>query len=299
MAMGMLVSELLTYWLNKLWLTSRRAIVPVVDEYIVRIDATLAAGNRLMMGKLVEETVSVFANSDSNIKIGLDRYKARAMSLSSEPIFDDKGDLEKLRGKLVCLKESQRRDLEANPARLALSAVDENLDECEHLLLSGQEEEVQPFVDRIVQVYGGEIKNISVGLRGYGFESETSTFRDDLLYIRDHLKHYRAKVASGFAKSASRTANIQSNAVNHNSVENVLTITQAAEQVQAIPCNVLDDELKKELELLLLDLDMSKGKSKQDAEGKLGKVLGWLTDKGVDVALAALPYVLNVLQTLV
>ena len=75
--------------------------MPVVDEYIVRIDAALAAGNRLMMGKLVEETVSVFANSDSNIKIGLDRYKARAMSLSSEPIFDDKGDLEKLRGKLV------------------------------------------------------------------------------------------------------------------------------------------------------------------------------------------------------
>ena len=56
--------------------------------------------------------------------------------------------------------------------------------------------------------------------------------------------------------------------------------------------------MKSELKLLLLDMDSARGKSKKAAEGKLKKVLDWLADKGVDVALAALPYVLNVPQML-
>lgn len=89
---------------------------------------------------------------------------------------------------------------------------------------------------------------------------------------------------------------MHANAVNQNSIENVLTVTQMAEQIQAIPESVLSEDLKSELKLLLLDMDSARGKSKKAAEGKLKKVLDWLADKGVDVALAALPYVLNVPQ---
>lgn len=120
-----------------------------------------------------------------------------------------------------------------------------------------------------------------------------------MCYIKDQLRHYRAKLAADFAKSAQNSFNIHANAVNQNSVENVLAITQIAERIQEIPDSVLNKDLKNELKLLLLDMDSAKGKSKKDAEGKLKKVLGWLADKGVDVALATLPYVLNVLQTLV
>ena len=150
----------------------------------------------------------------------------------------------------------------------------------------------------MVQVYQGDIETIAVGLSGYGYGLENATYQEDLLYIKDQLRHYRAKLAADFAKSAQNSFNIHANAVNQNSVENVLTITQTAEQIQGIPDSVLNEDHKNELKLLLLDMDSAKGKSKKDAEGKLKKVLGWLTDKGVDVALAALPYVLSVLQTL-
>lgn len=56
--------------------------------------------------------------------------------------------------------------------------------------------------------------------------------------------------------------------------------------------------MKNELKALLFDLESNKNGSKKEAEGNLGKVLSWLSGKGVDVAIAALPYIASVLQTL-
>ena len=268
------------------------------DEYIGKIDAALATGDAREMGELVKETVSVFANADSHIKAGLDRYRNRVIVPGQQVVYDSKGDLAKLRGKLVCLREAELKDLEADPVRFAFAGVDDDLAECNRLLEHGEETEARSFIDRMVQVYQDDIKTIAVGLSGDGYGPENATYKEDLGYIKDQLRHYRVKLAAGFAKGTQNSFNIHASAVNQNSVENVLTITQTAEQIQEIPDSVLNEALKNELKLLLLDMDSAKGKSKKDAEGKLKKVLGWLTDKGVEVALAALPYVLNVLQTL-
>lgn len=56
--------------------------------------------------------------------------------------------------------------------------------------------------------------------------------------------------------------------------------------------------MKNELKALLFDLESNKNGSKKEADGNLSKVLSWLSDKGVDVAIAALPYIASVLQTL-
>ena len=268
------------------------------DEYIGRIDEALTVGDEREMGELVKEIVAVFANADQHIKVGLDRYISRVIAVGQQVVYDNKGDLAKLRGKLVCLREAELRELEADPARLAFAGVDDDLAECSRLLEHGTEAEARSFVDRMVQVYQDDIKTIIVGLSGYGLGQEDATYQEDLGCIRDHLRHYRVKLAAYFAKGAQNSVSVHASAVNQNSIENVLTITQMAEQIQAIPESVLSEDLKNELKLLLLDIDSARGKSKKDAEGKLKKVLDWLADKGVDVALAALPYVLNVLQTL-
>lgn len=268
------------------------------DEYISKINEALTADDVRDMGELVKETVSVFANADQHMKAGLDRYRSRAVVPGQKVVYDNRGDLVKLRGKLASLRETELKDLEADPVRLAFSGVDDDLAECSRLLECGEEAQARSFIDRMVQVYQGDINTIAVGLSGYGYGPENATYQEDLLYIKDQLRHYRAKLAADFAKSAQNSFNIHANAFSQNSVENVLTITQAAEQIQEIPDSVLNESLKNELKLLLLDMDSAKGKSKKDAEGNLKKVLGWLADKGVDVALAVLPYVLNVLQTL-
>ena len=135
-------------------------------------------------------------------------------------------------------------------------------------------------VDRMVRVYEVDIKNFAVGLSGYGFGSEEENLRGDLELILGHLKHYRAKIARESVSGNMNTVNVQASAVNQNSVTNVLTITQVAEQVQSIPEKRFGRRPQKELKCLLLDLEAVKNKPKKEAESRLQKVLAWMSDKG-------------------
>ena len=268
------------------------------DIYIAKIDAALNDYDDTVAGTLVKEVVSVFAGEDEQIKFGLDRFRGRVSAPGMSISYDNQGDLKKLRGKLVSLKEAEHRALEADLTRLPLLAVDEDIAECERLLCSGMEDEARRFVDRTVQVYGAEIENIAVGLTGYGYAAEDGTVEGDLTYILSHLKHYRANLALDLAKSASSPINVSASAVSQNSMKVSLTVTQVAEQVQSLPEAVLNDEQKNQIKALLLDLDMAKGKSKEEAEKPLKKVLSWLADKGIDVGIAVLPYVAQTLAGL-
>lgn len=269
------------------------------DIYIAKIDAMMSAYDNREAGLLVKEIVAVFSGVDSHIKLGLDRYRTRVISPGMPVNYDNKGDLVKLKGKLLVLKEAERKELAADPFRLALASVDEDIDECKRLIRGGSDDDRRRYIDRMVRVYEVDIKNFAVGLSGYGFGSEEEDLIGDLELILDHLRHYRTKTALESVSGNMNTVNVQTSAVNQNSVTNVLTITQVAEQVQSIPESVLDDDLKMELKCLLLDLEAVKNKPKKEAEGRVQKVLAWMSDKGVDVAIAALPYIASFIGTLV
>ncbi len=151
----------------------------------------------------------------------------------------------------------------------------------------------------MVRVYEVDIKNFAVGLSGYGFGSEEENLRGDLELILGHLKHYRAKIARESVSGNMNTVNVQASAVNQNSVTNVLTITQVAEQVQSIRKTFWTTTSKRAKVPTSLDLEAVKNKPKKEAESRLQKVLAWMSDKGVDVAIAALPYIASFIGTLV
>lgn len=269
------------------------------EYYIARIDEELRAYDDRSAGDLVKEIIAVFSSADSLLILGLDRDKSRAIVPGQVVRYDNKGDLKKLRGKLLVQIESERKNLKGDPILLALASVDEDIDECKRLISNGNDDDRRRCVDRMVRVYEVDIKNFAVGLSGYGFGSEEEDLRGDLELILGHLRHYRAKIALESVSGSMNTVNIQASAVNQNSVTNVLTITQVAEQVQSIPDSVLDDDLKNELKCLLLDLDAVKNKPKAESESRLQKALAWMSDKGVDVAIAVLPYIASFISTLV
>lgn len=269
------------------------------DIYIAKIDSMMSAYDNREAGLLVKEIVAVFSGVDSHIRLGLDRYRTRTISPGMPVNYDNKGDLVKLKGKLLVLKEAERKELAADPFRLSLVPVDEDIDECERLIRGGNDDDRRRYIDRMVRVYEVDIKNFAVGLSGYVFGSEEEDLIGDLELVLGHLRHYRAKIALESVSGNTNTVNVQASAVNQNSVTNVLTITQVAEQVQSIPDSVLNDDLKKELKCLLLDLDAVKNKPKAESESRLQKILAWMSDKGVDVAIAVLPYIASLISTLV
>lgn len=269
----------------------------IIDEYIGRIDRCLSTPDIEEAGDLVEEIVATFIGPDPDIKKGLDRYKARAVALGSTPNFDNAGDLRKLKGKLSVLREKEAREATSDPVRLALGTIDAHLAECRKLAASGDEKSSRAFVDDMVCVYQSDIEHIAAGISGYDYTPD-SPVEEDLKRIERHLLHYRAKLAADLAKTPASSLNVQANSTSQSSVENTITLSQTAKVVQSIPNSILSDEMKNELKALLFDLESNKNGSKKEADGNLSKVLSWLSDKGVDVAIAALPYIASVLQTL-
>lgn len=83
----------------------------VAGEYIERLESALESGSYDEQKALVEETVATFSERIPTIKKELDRYKGRVAVLGpyssyTPPVYDYKGDIRKLVGKLRLYQES-------------------------------------------------------------------------------------------------------------------------------------------------------------------------------------------------
>lgn len=83
----------------------------VASEYVERLESALESGSYDEQKSLVEETVATFSERIPTIKKGLDRYKGRVAVLGpyssyTPPVYNCKGDIRKLVGKLRLYQES-------------------------------------------------------------------------------------------------------------------------------------------------------------------------------------------------
>ncbi len=195
-----------------------------------------------------------------------------------------------------------------------MSLKDDYIAKINAVLDDYDEQDANDLVGEIISVFAGEDDHIKSGLyrykaRAIGPGSKVPRDnRGDLIKLRGKLavlreaesKKHEADWVCDPTKcfSGAFNFNVNASAVNQNTVEMVVNVSQVAEQVQSLPQNVLNDDQKKEIKALLLDLDTVKGKPKKDAEKPVRKILSWLADKGVDVAVAVLPYVVQTIASL-
>ena len=68
----------------------------------------------------------------------------------------------------------------------------------------------------------------------------------------------------------------------------------AIEHIDNLPDSSLTEDEKTLLKGMMADLQT---KDAEKREGKLQKILGWLADKGTDVFIAAMPYIVQAVQS--
>ena len=73
-----------------------------------------------------------------------------------------------------------------------------------------------------------------------------------------------------------------------------MDISTTVEQIDALPETTLSDDEKMLLKGMIADLTE---KDKRKRETKLQKLEGWLSTKGTDVFIAAMPYVVQIVKT--
>ena len=255
----------------------------VIDDYIIKANKAIKSKDPVEIDSVAREIVSAFHAEIPNIAY----YRGQRISGDGSSSRHSSSDLKKLIGKLRVLRE--RRDDELY-GPLGLSAITNSIRQLEDALASGMDAEaLSALYNRIDHLYANTLDAYVDGLCGWGYEDDEPCDDQTLLRIQK-LRHYRdaelRKLRIAESSSANVSVSQETNQTQGTSI--VIGITSTFEQIDQLPEETLSEEDRTTLKGMLGDLSTKDDKKR---ESKAKKLLHWLGDKGIDVAIAVLPYV--------
>ena len=116
----------------------------------------------------------------------------------------------------------------------------------------------------------------------------------------EKLRHFRDEELRRLRVAEARTTSVsmvqENNQTASASVTNDVRVTIEATftQIEQIADDLLSEDDKTLLKGMIADLNTN---DKKKRDGKLKKLMGWIADKGTDAIIAAMPYVIQVVQS--
>jgi len=183
--------------------------------------------------------------------------------------------------------------------------IEELVEKCEDVIIHEYTSMAKELVEHIISVYSSDIPNCTTGLDLYNFTTcnTITTFTDyisDLKKLKAKLINYKyeleeKEVARKEIQEIERMKNQAITIHNDNSsyanafsnVNATVTLEQTVEKLDRLLSREEIDDL--ENKLAALELVMKKG-DKEKSSIKMRNVLNFIANKGIDVAIAVLPY---------
>lgn len=189
-----------------------------------------------------------------------------------------------------------------NGINLKLSLLDEYIAQLQTAISNKDNEDCKRLQKQIVAVYGKEIEGLTDRLDNYStgayYGSRAVDYIGDASLLHAILINYKTNLASGLY----RVIQSKDGAVNvtqtvHQEVETEITISleQTISAINDIPEETLSADDKEVLCGKLSSLSVMKNRDKTARWEKAKDIIKWVLDKGIDVAIAALPYILQAL----
>lgn len=260
----------------------------ILDEYILRAARLLRSDSSENADDLCCEIIDVFKLDYTNPE------SFRFINSSSSFRYSNSD----LRTIVQMLRLEREKLDEERYGSKCCHAITEHIGRLEQALEEGlQGEPLRAVYDSIDYVYANAkgYDSYTDGLASYG--SNRNDFNDEQTQLRiDKLKHFRdeelrkLKIAEARAASVSMVQNASASATSNVQV----TLEATFEQIDKLPETTLSDEDKTLLKGMIGDLN-TKDKSKRDS--KLGKIQTWLANKGTDVFIAAMPYIVQLIKS--
>lgn len=194
-----------------------------------------------------------------------------------------------------------------------IDSAQKYIDECTACLEAKDSQMAEKLENTIVGVYSKDIDGIKVGLDRYRARVVPVgkviiyDYLGDIELLRAKLIHYKEELEAEEFKADMRASipAININNVNENSNSaNASNYTQVSyeqviEFIHALPDTSLSASEKEALEDKIGALELAvKNKDKKKAIDKVGGVMKFLVEKGVEVGIAVLPYLGQIAQTL-
>lgn len=182
-----------------------------------------------------------------------------------------------------------------------LKTLDEYIEELEKAIKDDDRKKAKDLQTEIIAVYESEIKLLKSELDNYSIRhlgGNTSVdYIGDARLLKRKLQNYKQNLASGlynpFQQSDGAVTVTQQ--VNQDVTASIaLTLEQTISNIQELPASALSDEDKEILTGKLATISAEKNKEKRWE--KIGNTLKWIAEKGIEVGIAALPYITKALE---
>lgn len=169
-----------------------------------------------------------------------------------------------------------------------IELIDEYIDKAKECIKSDNFLYAEKLNDEIINTFRNDIKYIWIGT-----EDDKEHPLQMLSLLISKLRNLKGDLEIAENKQTSGKALILEQTLNTN-VSIQISFNQTISAIEAIPNVILSQDEKEMLEGKLSKLNTEKDKSK--LWGKAQSVLKWIADKGIEVGIAALPYIVESLK---
>lgn len=158
------------------------------------------------------------------------------------------------------------------------------------------------YVRETIAVFKNEIPNIGMHLDYTSINSSRKDYVNDTRIIKSHLENYRANLKNGIITDNGNrqtiNVNASSNNINKNSndINIVMTIDKIRDNIN--DNTYLGENEKIELLQKLEEIEkLQKSKESKSKKWNIAKdILGFILDKGADIAIMYIPQILKAIQ---
>lgn len=154
----------------------------------------------------------------------------------------------------------------------------------------------------IIAVYDPEIESLNGGLNSYdvsySFQNAPPVdYIGDAILLKVKLQNYKLNLASGLYKpfqGVDGAVTVTQHVNQDVSTSVVINLEQTIHSILQLPESVLSDDEKEILSGKIASISAEKDREKRWE--KVSGVLKWIADKGIQVGIAALPYITKMLE---
>lgn len=170
-------------------------------------------------------------------------------------------------------------------------------------ITKNNEEKAKELQTEIIAVYEPEIDSLTSGLDNYSITHYGTSIPVDYIgdarLLKAKLRNYELNLASGLYKpfqgaDGAGTVTVTQHVNQDVSTEVVITLDQVISSIQDLPETALSAEDKDILSGKIAAISSEKDKEKRWE--KVSGTLKWIAEKGIQVGIAALPYIAKAVE---
>lgn len=188
-----------------------------------------------------------------------------------------------------------------NAMEQKLQMIEGYIGKLEDVVTNCNRDEAKNLQIEIIGVYGSEIEGLKTNLDNYSsasfYPNGQVDFIRDAKLLKAKLTNYKLNLESGLYKPFQNSEGgvmVTQHVNQDTSMMVIVTLKQTIDNIQELPDAVLSAEEKEVLSGKIAAISAEKDKQKKWE--KVCGALKWIADKGVQVGIATLPYIVKTLE---